>query len=106
MFELLPLFRVLTPDMQRVSWRLAATLSLVALAACRPEFELKKFTNNEALYTASLREFQRQHWDNAISGFEKPLASSPRISRSRVDSAGSRSVAFGDTSSEASVGST
>jgi outer membrane protein assembly factor BamD len=69
--ELLPLFRVLTPDMQRTSWRLAATLSLVALAACRPEFELKKFTNSETLYSASLREYQRQHWDNAISGFEK-----------------------------------
>ena len=71
MYEPLSLFRVLTPNMQRTSWRLAATLSLVALAACRPEFELKKFTNNETLYTASLREFQRQHWDNAISGFEK-----------------------------------
>jgi len=57
--------------MHRTSWRLAAALSLVALAACRPEFELKKFTNNETLYTASLREYQRQHWDNAISGFEK-----------------------------------
>lgn len=40
-------------------------------AACRPEFQLKKFTNNEALYTASLREYQRHHWDNAVSGFEK-----------------------------------
>jgi len=57
--------------MQRTSWRLAAALSLVALAACRPEFELKKFTNNEALYSASFREYQRHHWDNAISGFEK-----------------------------------
>jgi outer membrane protein assembly factor BamD len=70
-YEPLSLFRVLTPDMQRTSWRLAATLSLVALAACRPEFELKKFTNNESLYSASLREYQRQHWDNAITGFEK-----------------------------------
>jgi len=43
----------------------------MALAACRPEFELKKFTNNESLYSASLREYQRHHWDNAISGFEK-----------------------------------
>jgi outer membrane protein assembly factor BamD (BamD/ComL family) len=31
----------------------------------------KKFTNNDALYSASLREFQRHHWDNAISRFEK-----------------------------------
>ena len=44
---------------------------MVAAAACRPDFELKKFTSNEALYTASLSEFQRHHWDNAITGFEK-----------------------------------
>ena len=45
--------------------------SLVAVAACRPEFQLKNFTTNEALYTASMREYQRHHWDNAVAGFEK-----------------------------------
>lgn len=59
-----------TPDMHRYSWRLVAAL-LVGAAACRPEFELKNFTTNEALYTASFREYQRGKWDNAISGFEK-----------------------------------
>ena len=70
-FEPLHLFRVLIPDMHRTSWRLAAALSLSAIAACRPEFQLKNFTTNEALYTASLHEYQQQHWDNAILGFEK-----------------------------------
>lgn len=56
--------------MHRTIWRLAAAL-LVLAAACRPEFQLKKFTTNEALYSASLRQFQRHKWDNAVAGFEK-----------------------------------
>jgi outer membrane protein assembly factor BamD (BamD/ComL family) len=63
--------------MHRTPWRLAAALSVVAAVACRPEFQLKKFTTNEALYTASMTEFQRHHWDNAISGFEKLTADLP-----------------------------
>lgn len=59
------------PDMHRNSWRLAAALSIMAAAACRPEFQLKNLTTNEALYSASLHEYQRKHWDNAITGFEK-----------------------------------
>lgn len=57
--------------MHRSSWRLVAALALSATAACRPEFKLKRFTSNDALYAASLHEFQRHHWDNAILGFEK-----------------------------------
>jgi outer membrane assembly lipoprotein YfiO len=57
--------------MHRPSWRLAATLSMLAVAACRPEFTLKNFTTNEALYSASTTEYQRKHWDNAVAGFEK-----------------------------------
>lgn len=57
--------------MPRTSWRLVAAVSFCIAAACRPEFQLKNFTTNEALYTASLREFQRHHWDNAVTGFEK-----------------------------------
>jgi outer membrane assembly lipoprotein YfiO len=56
--------------MHRTSWRLAAALMLAA-AACRPEFQLKKLNTNEALYSASLREYQRRKWDNAVAGFEK-----------------------------------
>jgi outer membrane protein assembly factor BamD len=59
-----------TPDMHRTSWRLAAAFLVIA-AACRPEFKLKNFTTNDALYKASLSEFQRRKWDNAVAGFEK-----------------------------------
>jgi outer membrane protein assembly factor BamD len=57
--------------MHRTSWRLAAALSIVAAAACRPEFQLKNLTTNEALYSASLKEYQHKRWDNAVAGFEK-----------------------------------
>jgi len=58
--------------MHRTSWRLVAAVSTVAAAACRPEFKLSNYaSSNEALYTASLNEFQHKRWDNAVSGFEK-----------------------------------
>ena len=57
--------------MHHISWRLAAACSLLAVAACRPEFQLKNLTTNEALYSASLNEYQHKRWDNAVSGFEK-----------------------------------
>jgi outer membrane protein assembly factor BamD len=44
---------------------------MMAVAACRPEFNLKNFTTNEVLYSASYSEYQHHHWDNAIAGFEK-----------------------------------
>ena len=43
----------------------------VLLAACRPDFDLKRFTQDAPLYQASLRELQRSNWDNAIAGFER-----------------------------------
>lgn len=57
--------------MSRSFLRVATAAVLVAAAACHPEFNLKTFTTNEALYTASFHEYQHHHWDNAISGFEK-----------------------------------
>jgi outer membrane protein assembly factor BamD len=57
--------------MHRFSWRLAAVFVTVAAAACRPEFNLKKFTTNEALYAASSDAFKHHHWDDAVTGFEK-----------------------------------
>jgi outer membrane assembly lipoprotein YfiO len=60
-----------TPDMHRMPWRHAVLALLVMVAACHPEFSLKEFTSNEALYAASLREFQHRKWDNAVTGFEK-----------------------------------
>jgi outer membrane protein assembly factor BamD len=57
--------------MHRFPRRLVAALSLVGVAACRPEFELKNFTSNETLYSASLRQYNRHKWDDAVAGFEK-----------------------------------
>ena len=51
--------------------RVAALALLVAAAACRPTFVLTKFPTNEALYKASLTEFRKGHWDNAVQGFDK-----------------------------------
>jgi outer membrane assembly lipoprotein YfiO len=56
--------------MPRTSWRLAAALAVTAVA-CRPQFQLKRFTTNEDLYRAGLREYQRKKWDNAVTAFEK-----------------------------------
>ena len=44
---------------------------MLIVAACHPEFSLKDFTSNEALYAASFKEYQHHKWDNAITGFEK-----------------------------------
>lgn len=57
--------------MHRFPWKLAAALSIVVAAACRPEFNLKKFTTSEALYAASMNAFTHHHWDDAVTGFEK-----------------------------------
>jgi outer membrane protein assembly factor BamD len=57
--------------MHRFPRRLVAALVFMAAAACRPEFQLKNYTTNEALYTASLRAYERHHWDDAAAGFEK-----------------------------------
>ena len=63
--------------MRRARWAMVALAGTAA--ACAPSFQLKKFTTNEALYGASLREFQRGKWENAIAGFEKLTNSlSPR----------------------------
>jgi outer membrane protein assembly factor BamD len=40
-------------------------------AACRGGFNLAAYPSTAELYDASLREYQRGHWRNAISGFEK-----------------------------------
>jgi outer membrane protein assembly factor BamD len=56
--------------MHRFSWKLAV-VGLVVLAGCHNEFQLKKFTTNEALYQASLRQFNRGKWTDAVAGFEK-----------------------------------
>ena len=44
---------------------------LLAAAACHPEFQVSKFSSNEALYRAATSEFQRGRWENAVTAFEK-----------------------------------
>jgi outer membrane protein assembly factor BamD len=51
--------------------RTVAAILIAVLAACKPDFELKRFTQDTALYQASLRELQRRSWDNASAGFER-----------------------------------
>src|SRR5579871_2652884 len=57
--------------MRQTVWTFVAASLLLASAACHPEFQLKNWTTNEALYTASLAEYRAHHWDNAVTGFEK-----------------------------------
>ncbi|MDX2184140.1 MAG: outer membrane protein assembly factor BamD [Gemmatimonadaceae bacterium] len=43
-----------------------------AVAACGGGgWKLRSYPTPDALYAASLLEFQRKHWDNAVEGFEK-----------------------------------
>lgn len=69
--------------MQRLSARLskshvvraslvASAVGAAALASCRAPLDLKKYQGQpERLYAVSLKAFQRHHWDDAVSGFEK-----------------------------------
>jgi outer membrane protein assembly factor BamD len=54
-------------------FRLSALVLAAALAlpACRAAFNVRKFTNNDALYKASLERLKRKKWDDAVAGFEK-----------------------------------
>ncbi len=52
----------------------AAVFALLGggLAACAPGFQIKNFAGNPvALYQASMREFQRKQWDNAVAGLDR-----------------------------------
>ncbi len=64
--------------MSSARWRLAALLIIVsAVSACRPAFQLKRYPTDTALYQASLREFERRRWSNAVLGFERLTTSLP-----------------------------
>lgn len=49
----------------------AALAAAAALTACRGGFRVTQFPSNESLYKAGLKEYQRKHWGNAITAFEK-----------------------------------
>lgn len=53
------------------TWTYVAIAAAAALTACRTGFRVARFTTNEALYAAGMREFGRQNWGNAIAAFEK-----------------------------------
>lgn len=56
--------------MHRLASTFVAGLLLFA-AACQASFQINKFPTHEDLYRASLVQYQRHKWDNAIAGFEK-----------------------------------
>ena len=49
---------------------IAAATALVA-GACHGGFRVNRYPTNESLYAAALSEYQRKHWSNAITAFEK-----------------------------------
>ena len=53
------------------TWTFVALASITALSACRSGFRLSRYSTNEALYAAAVREFEAKHWGNAVTAFEK-----------------------------------
>lgn len=50
---------------------LPLVLALSAVTACSRGFQVRRFPTSDALFVASLAEFNRHKWGNAIAGFEK-----------------------------------
>jgi outer membrane assembly lipoprotein YfiO len=44
---------------------------LVVAAACRPAFQPRAFPSSGALFNASLAEYRKKNYDNAVTGFER-----------------------------------
>ena len=60
------------PRPSRRQAHLLALLILASAAACAQGFNITKFkSDNAALFTATMQEYQRGHWDNAVAGFER-----------------------------------
>lgn len=56
----------------RVPLRLAASALLgLAAAGCSPGFRPQGITPPERLFRATMTEFERKRWDNAVAGFER-----------------------------------
>jgi outer membrane protein assembly factor BamD len=59
------------PLVRRLITTAVAAASLLTVA-CAHGFELRRYAgNNERLYAASLEEFRRHRWENAVTGFER-----------------------------------
>jgi outer membrane assembly lipoprotein YfiO len=62
----------MSPPSSRVEWRLLMWLGVAAaIAGCTPGFQPRNFANPEALFRASVLEYQLKHWENAQTGFER-----------------------------------
>ncbi len=60
--------------MMRVSAKVRAALlvaTFVAGAACRPAFQPRSYASSTLLYNASLAEYNKKKYDNAVTGFER-----------------------------------
>ena len=56
----------------RAEWRVLVMLGVMfALAGCGHSFRPRDFANPEALFRASLLQFQAEKWENAQAGFEQ-----------------------------------
>jgi outer membrane assembly lipoprotein YfiO len=52
--------------------RAAVLVAVLAVAAaCRPAFQPRAFPSSGALFNASLAEYGKKHYDNAVTGFER-----------------------------------
>jgi outer membrane protein assembly factor BamD len=58
-----------TAARSRARWALA--LGALLVAACGPSFRVRNYPTPDALFGASLLEYQKKKWDNAVEGFEK-----------------------------------
>ncbi|MGH7655016.1 MAG: outer membrane protein assembly factor BamD [Gemmatimonadaceae bacterium] len=47
------------------------TIAVAAVAACRPAFQPRSFPSSNALFKASLAEYNAKRFDNAVTGFER-----------------------------------
>lgn len=62
----------LRADWRVAEWRLLVLLGVVfALAGCHASFKPRNYANPEALFRASLAEYQQRRWENAQLGFEQ-----------------------------------
>ena len=53
------------------TWTCVAIAAAAATTACRGAFRVNRYSSNESLYAAGLREYERRHWGNAITAFDK-----------------------------------